>query len=334
MHGRITRGRSAALVAMAVALLPALVMSAPAAARTTRRNDGATGTTGPTAATGSTGTTGTTGTTGSTGATGVPTTPAADASVSSNWAGYAVVGANGVTRHFTRVAGDWVEPTVDCIAGETTYSAFWVGIGGFSESSKALEQTGTEADCDADGDAHYYAWYELVPNGPVTVKLSISPGDSMRALVTVRHGEVTLTIKDLTTGASITTKRPFKHPDTTSAEWIAEAPSNCNGNNCTALPLSDFGSVAFTSATARLRDGVRGSITGSPKWAVQAIQLNEQSGGVAGREFGPREELIAVPTVLSVTGGSFGVSWAEQSEPGFSGSGPPPGRNFPGFGEA
>ena len=195
MHGRVTPqaprgavdsgGRGAARSARGErprgrasrrAATPARAEGSPAR----RARTGTTGTTGGTGSTGTTGTTGATGSTGTTGASGVPTTPAADASISSNWAGYAVVGAGGVTRHFTRVAGDWVEPTVDCIAGSNTYSAFWVGIGGYSQSSKALEQTGTEADCDSNGDAHYYAWYELVPHGPVTVSLSVSPGDSMR----------------------------------------------------------------------------------------------------------------------------------------------------------
>ena len=69
--------------------------------------------------------------------------------VSSNWAGYAVTGTS-----FKTVSGTWVQPTANCSSStaETTASAFWVGLGGDSDTSSALEQAGTEADCLANGD--------------------------------------------------------------------------------------------------------------------------------------------------------------------------------------
>ncbi len=87
-------------------------------------------------------------------------TSAAATAVSSNWAGYAVTG-----QTFKTVSGTWVQPTANCSAStaETTASAFWVGLGGDSDTSSALEQTGTEADCLANGTTRYTAWYELVP---------------------------------------------------------------------------------------------------------------------------------------------------------------------------
>ena len=60
--------------------------------------------------------------------------------VSTNWAGYAT----STARPFASVTGRWVEPEATC--GTTaTYSAFWVGLGGFSDGSFAVEQTGTFA---------------------------------------------------------------------------------------------------------------------------------------------------------------------------------------------
>ena len=90
--------------------------------------------------------------------------------VSSNWAGYALTGMT-----FSAVSGTWVQPTADCSAASTgtTASAFWVGLGGDSDSSTALEQTGTEADCLAGGTARYTAWYELVPASSVRVGLHV-----------------------------------------------------------------------------------------------------------------------------------------------------------------
>ena len=74
-------------------------------------------------------------------------------SVSSNWSGYAVSGAT-----YKTVTGTWVQPAASCsTTSSTTASAFWIGLGGDSESSNALEQAGTEADCTG-GTASYSAW--------------------------------------------------------------------------------------------------------------------------------------------------------------------------------
>jgi hypothetical protein len=80
---------------------------------------------------------------------------------SSNWAGYAVKRSGVRFRH---VSGSWVQPAVDCSSGSGTYSAVWVGLGGSSAGSQALEQIGTEADCTSGGTARYATWYELVPD--------------------------------------------------------------------------------------------------------------------------------------------------------------------------
>src|SRR4051794_22864750 len=91
----------------------------------------------------------------------VPAAEAAtDTSTSANWAGYAVHG-SGVK--FRRVSATWTVPSIDCSTGGDSWSAHWVGLGGFSESAPALEQVGTDADCTASGRATYSAWYELVP---------------------------------------------------------------------------------------------------------------------------------------------------------------------------
>ena len=73
------------------------------------------------------------------------TAPAAlaDATNSSNWAGYAVH-KPGVLFH--TVSGTWRQPDAKCTPGAQSYSAFWVGLGGFSLNAPALEQTGTEVD--------------------------------------------------------------------------------------------------------------------------------------------------------------------------------------------
>ena len=78
--------------------------------------------------------------------------------VSSNWAGYVVSGTT-----FTSVTGTWVQPEIDCTSTGSSASAFWVGLGGNTDGSNALEQVGTGAECDENGVPTYYAWYESCP---------------------------------------------------------------------------------------------------------------------------------------------------------------------------
>ena len=317
--------------ARALALLVVLgALAAISASAAGAAVSGTTGSTGGTGATGASGATGATGSTGATGPTGAPSVT--NPSISLNWAGYAISGSSDVVRHFDHVSGNWITPAVTCTPGSTTYSAFWVGLGGLSQKATGLEQTGTEADCDANGVAHYSAWYELVPAGPVTLKLPIASGDSISAGVTVSGTKVTIHLVDNTSGASVVKHLHLAHPDTTSSEWIAEAPSTCDeSGSCTALPLTDFGTVAFSNASARTAHGITGTISSS-KWVAQPIALDELSQpGIGDRFFGPATLVTAVPTILEDAGSSFAVNWAERA-PTYGPGGGSPGRHFPGFG--
>jgi hypothetical protein len=167
-----------------------------------------------------------------------------------NWSGYAVTGANGSV---TAVSGSWTVPQSVCSKGEApAYAAFWVGIDGWS--SDTVEQIGTDSDC-AHGVATYYAWYEFYPEpafyaGPLN---NISPGDLISAKVVydAANGAFVATITDVSAPAELsftTVYRPNKYtgiPQRSSAEWIAEAPSNENG---ALLPLAEFGVVSFGEA--------------------------------------------------------------------------------------
>jgi hypothetical protein len=230
--------------------------------------------------------------------------------VSQNWAGYVAGG-----TQFSSVSGSWVQPTAKCGSGQT-YSAFWVGIGGSSNQSSALEQTGTQADCAADGSTEYYAWYELVPAAPVTLDLAIKPGDHISAKVNVSGSNVTVSLSDQTTGQSTTKTLQMDNPDTSSAEWIAEAPSACDGSgSCQTLPLADFGTVQFTSATATA-NGHTGTIS-DPNWSAQPVQLG--GGGISEVSYGSGAGADgASPSSLSSDGSSFSV--ASQASSGSTGT--------------
>jgi Peptidase A4 family len=243
--------------------------------------------------------------TGAAAATASAATVAQQAAVSQNWAGYVAGG-----TQFSTVAGSWVQPTAKCGSGQT-YSAFWVGIGGSGDQSSALEQTGTQADCSADGSTDYYAWYELVPAAPVKLDLAIKPGDHISAKVIVSGSNVTVSLSDQTTGQSTTKTLQMDSPDTSSAEWIAEAPSACDGSgSCQTLPLSDFGSVQFTSATATA-NGHTGTIS-DPSWSAQPVQLG--GSGVSDVSYGGGQSSAgATPTSLSSDGSSFSVAYQATS---------------------
>ena len=199
--------------------------------------------------------------------------------VSQNWSGYAAGG----NTQFSDVAGSWVQPTAKCNAAGQTYSAFWVGLGGSSDQSQALEQVGTQSDCGAGGQTDYYAWYELVPAAPVKLGLEITPGDKISAKVSVSGSSVTVSLTDQSTGQGATKTLSMSNPDTSTAEWIAEAPSECDGSasgNCQTLTLANFGSVAFSNATATA-GGHTGTISDS-NWTAQAVQLSAGQTGLGG----------------------------------------------------
>jgi hypothetical protein len=233
--------------------------------------------------------------------------------VSSNWSGYAVTGAA-----YSSVTGTWTEPTAHCSSttASVTASAFWVGLGGDSSSSHALEQAGTEADC-ASGSAHYSAWYELVPAASVTLPLFISAGDRVSATVNVQNTMVTVEVDDLTAGKSVTKSLTMASPEVSSAEWIAEAPSAVTNVGTEVLPLTDFGSVAFSDAHATTSSGATGTISDGT-WTATRIELDTSSGGPGGhgRFAGPGSQFgaqitasQAIPTTLSTGGSSFRVTW-------------------------
>lgn len=232
---------------------------------------------------------------------------ASAASTSSNWAGYAVRSHSGA--RFRRVSGTWVQPAVNCTSARPAYSAFWVGLGGESHNSSALEQIGTEADCSATGTVSYRAWYELVPTGPLSVHIGVRPGDAVSASVTVTGTRVSLRMADVTRGTSFARQLRMRSPDLSSAEWIAEAPSACSGGgSCATLPLADFGSVAFTAAAATAA-GHTGPIVDAA-WTPTAITMRDLfSFDGPARFAGATSAAEADPGALSSGGSGFSVTW-------------------------
>jgi hypothetical protein len=160
---------------------------------------------------------------------------------SSNWSGYA---ATSTTTQYTSVAASWTQPAGQCSRGNQ-YSAFWAGLDGYS--SPTVEQTGSEADC-IGRTAQYSSWYEMYPANPVYFTNTVKPGDHFSASVTYGGSNVfTLVLTDSTENWTHTISATLAGAARSSAEVIAEAPC-CTYYGGT-LPLTNFGSVNFTSAT-------------------------------------------------------------------------------------
>jgi hypothetical protein len=231
----------------------------------------------------------------------------ANTTKSTNWAGYAVH-RSGVS--FRQVSGNWIQPSATCVAGHPSYSSAWVGLGGYSPTSNALEQIGTEVDCNAAGQVVSSAWYELVPAPSKTISLAVQPGDSMHATVTVTGHRVVVELDDLTNHQSFRRTLHSAAIDISSAEWIVEAPSQCISQfNCEALPLANFGSISFGSASAIATDGTAGTIAGSA-WSRTKIKLTAGSQALVVSRNASGTAGTAGPSVLLGDGSSFDVNYA------------------------
>jgi hypothetical protein len=211
-------------------------------------------------------------------------------SFSTNWSGYATY-KTGTT--FTDVKGSWVQPAVNCPSRKAQYSSFWVGIDGYNSST--VEQTGTAADCIGKNQASYYAWYEMYPNAPVNLSMTITPGDVISAEVSVSGNTFTLSITNVSTGATFSTNQTLNGAAKTSAEWVAEAPSLCFAQ-CRVAPLANFGTVNF-SGSFTTGNGHTGSINDSA-WLNDMITMVTNGGTVK-----------AQPSALSGNGQGFSVIW-------------------------
>ena len=226
---------------------------------------------------------------------------------STNWAGYAIHRAG---LSFRQVSATWTEPAATCVPGQPSYSAVWVGLGGYQASSDSLEQTGTEIDCNSAGKVVSSAWFELVPAPSKTVSLPVDPGDVMHATVTVTGHKVVIELQNATRHRTFRRTMYDTSVDVSSAEWIVEAPSECVSQfACQALPLANFGSVPFASATATSRSGAVGAI-GSHHWGRTRIDLIAGSQRLIVARNTSDVAGTAAPSALQSGGSAFDVTYA------------------------
>jgi Peptidase A4 family len=215
-----------------------------------------------------------------------------------NWAGYVDTGTT-----FSKVSGNWVQPTASCPESQVQQAAFWVGIGGYVKSDPDIEQVGTDSDClkgkgKKAGGPSYYAWYQMYPQSFVELSKAtypVAPGQTIESSVTFSGSDkYTLAISDVGHWTFSTVQSQASQPADQSAEWITEAPSSCNkSGKCKTLPLADFGSIDYSSASTNGE-----SISGSGLTDTQ-IKMTNKNGKVVKAE----------PSSLGGGGSSFSVTW-------------------------
>ena len=105
--------------------------------------------------------------------------------LSNNWSGYGINGGG----TYTAVQGSWTVPAVSyqSYSGspDVEASSTWIGIGG-QDGDETLIQVGTMQAAAPNGDAEYFAWYEILPATEVPIsrkQYPIKPGDTITATI-------------------------------------------------------------------------------------------------------------------------------------------------------
>jgi len=244
--------------------------------------------------------------------------------VSPNWSGYVAQGQPGNPVAYSSVTGTWTVPTATCDSGSAGgFSTFWVGLGGYT--TKNQEEVGTDTNCDASGKPVYYAWFELVPyiayNVPAADK--VLPGDTMTGLVKIlSRSLVELQIQNQTRGWLFDRKITYSTQDTSTAEWVAEAPASCIRFVCNEANLANFGSVTMRNISA-VGNGSTGTLA-DPDWNVTQVQLVPSKLNIPTLDpEGPQPAQAqaaspagATPGPASSDGSSFSITWVKVANGG------------------
>jgi hypothetical protein len=222
----------------------------------------------------------------------------------SNWASY--IAASDLIHPqqvVTGVRASWVVPTVNVSAVNNTFTAVWIGIGGYFDNT--LIQVGTEQDSFGDrGD--YFAWFELLPQFAITIDtIAVSPGDQMNAsiqLVNPITDQWSIYLEDVTTGQAFQ-NTVFYSSYRLSAEWIVERPTT--GRQLSTL--ADVGTVVFNDCQATV-GGQNGSISRFPSIQSVMYEMVHNTTGIV--------QLAAVSDLVN-EGSSFSVETSPSKVPEF-----------------
>jgi hypothetical protein len=246
--------------------------------------------------------------------------------VSPNWSGYVVTGSATAPVTYSSVTGTWTVPTATCKTPSAAggISTVWVGLGGYT--TKNQEEVGTDSNCNTKNKPTYYAWFELVPyiayNVPTNDK--VLPGDTITGTVNILSTTlVQLVIQNQTRNWNFTRSITYSSQDTSTAEWISEAPASCLRFVCSEANLANFGSVTIRSISA-VGNGATGALN-NPNWTTIPIQLvpsklNIPTLDPEATQAPPKAKASspagATPGPPSPDGSSFGITWVPVASPG------------------
>jgi hypothetical protein len=230
-----------------------------------------------------------------------------------NWAGYITASdLNNPQPTISRVSASWTVPTVT-ISSSDTFSAIWIGIGGFFDQT--LIQVGTEQDS-IQGISEYSAWVELLPQNSITIDtITVSPGDLINASiqsVNPEKDEWSVQINDLTSNQEFTAS--FFYPASRlSADWIVERPDVASPRSRgTLTALAAITKVEFTSCQTKIgnNSGTIGSFPSIQSTMYDNV-MNTTDAGIT--------QLVIVSN-LTDNGSSFIVEKASSAIPELSAS--------------
>jgi Peptidase A4 family/PASTA domain len=182
------------------------------------------------------------------------TTDAYADQTSSDWSGYVTAAKTGAYKGTSTTFT--VPASIDCTSTDTA-SSFWAGLDGDGDGT--VEQDGVEADC-TDGSLALYAWLETYPAAEEEIVSSnetpapVEPGDTFVSTVTEdSSSEYTFVMDDETQGWSFNVEQAMPTGYTgegQTSEVITEATTECtSASSCAIMPLTNFGKVAYTSAS-------------------------------------------------------------------------------------
>jgi hypothetical protein len=249
--------------------------------------------------------------------------------VSPNWSGYVAVAplkSSYGDPYFTSATGTWTVPAAHCTRGKerASSSTVWVGLGGYATRNQ--EEVGTDSNCSASGKPLYYAWFELVPYLAYRtfpdIQETVSSGDTITGLVRILSATlVELRVEDRTRGWTFLRRISFSSEDTSTADWVVEAPADCVGTSCHQANLTDFGAVTMRDISA-VGKGSTGTLT-DPRWKVARVRLvpgkllvptilpgpNSASASTPIRRGRALSPAGATPGAPSANGTSFKLRW-------------------------
>jgi hypothetical protein len=133
---------------------------------------------------------------------------------------------------------------------------------------------------------------------------------------------VQLQIQDQTRNWTWSRNITYSPMDTSTAEWITEAPATCLRFVCSEANLANFGTVTMRNISATTANGKSGTLT-NPDWNVTALQLipsklripsldPEAVASTTGKASSPAG---ATPGQYSSDGSSFDTTWSKQPNP-------------------